>query len=130
MSAPFVYRFVGQVERVFTHLSHSDTTTVTVDGQQVEADPNQTVELHPGADVVLTTDTPQAHAELEPVNDAAIAAAAEQAAPVPPVPAPATDPTTQTDPAGTQTADPATETPSTDPQADTDPTTQNTTETS
>ena len=124
----FTYRFVGQVERVFGHLAHDvdGATTVTVDGELVEAAPNQTVELHPGDDVVLTTDTPQHHAELEPVNDAAIAAA-DQPAPVTPEPESAPDPTTQTEP---HTSDPVTETTNADPQADPDPTTQNTTETS
>ena len=80
----FTYRFVGEVERVFGHLAHRGTgpegqvygnADVAVDGQPVDADANQTVELHPGDDVVVTTDEPQSHPELVPTSPDALAAA-------------------------------------------------------
>ena len=139
----FTYRFVGEVERVFGHLAHRGVgpegqvygnADVTVGGQPVEAAANQTVELHPGDDVVLSTDEPQTHPELDPVSPDAAAAAALGA---PTEAASATD-TAETAPADTSAppddgdphtpdSDPADPDPATDPGA---ATTDNAAETS
>lgn len=83
------YTFTGEVDRVFGHLAHRGTGTdgatygnadVTLGGEPVTAEPNQTVHLFPGDDVVLSTDEPQTHPELVPASPDATSAAAHTAA--------------------------------------------------
>lgn len=72
----FTYRFVGELPRVFSHLTHGPTVSVVRDGSTLLDDEGEqldhTVELEPGD--LLTVGDLQEHAELDPADPATVAA--------------------------------------------------------